>query len=305
MDTLYDLLGALPSDEGEELRSAFRRAVKGVHPDINPNDPDAALKFRQLVRANDILADPEQRAAYDHLLELAEVEQKQASKQVAARRIHRAASGVVALTAMSIVGVGGYALFTQTSAASLATEIRVALQARAESAPRLTAATTTAAPATGAPPTQPQAQAQAKPTLAPGALVPITVTTESIVPVPANEIGPPLDVTPVDAKSYRERGVLAYRVGDLKAAIVNLDHAVELDPKFAAAYVDRGIVFYRMKNFDRAFADLNRAKLLEKGPRAKPASPPAIKKQQTTAAPAKPKVEEATPPIENWSTAAR
>jgi curved DNA-binding protein CbpA len=52
MDTLYDLLGALPRDDSEELRGAFRRAVKGTHPDLHPGDPDAGLKFRQIVRAN-------------------------------------------------------------------------------------------------------------------------------------------------------------------------------------------------------------------------------------------------------------
>ncbi len=51
MNTLYDLLGALPHDDAEGLRTAFRQAVKGAHPDIKPGDPDAALKFRQIVRA--------------------------------------------------------------------------------------------------------------------------------------------------------------------------------------------------------------------------------------------------------------
>ena len=32
MKTLYDLLGALPSDDAEGLRTAFRKAVKGAHP---------------------------------------------------------------------------------------------------------------------------------------------------------------------------------------------------------------------------------------------------------------------------------
>ena len=59
MDTLYDLLGALPRDDAEELRVAFRRAVKGAHPDLNPGDPDAGEKFREIVRANEILSDEE------------------------------------------------------------------------------------------------------------------------------------------------------------------------------------------------------------------------------------------------------
>ena len=75
MKTLYDLLEALPCDDAESLRAAFRRAVKGAHPDLRPGDPDAALKFREIVRANEILGDPEQRAAYDDLLEVARLEQ--------------------------------------------------------------------------------------------------------------------------------------------------------------------------------------------------------------------------------------
>src|SRR6267378_4041201 len=51
METLYDLLGALPNDDADELRAAFRRAVKRVHPDINSEDLDAGLKFRRIVRA--------------------------------------------------------------------------------------------------------------------------------------------------------------------------------------------------------------------------------------------------------------
>ncbi len=69
MKTLYELLGTLTDDDAESLRAAFREAAKGAHPDLNPNDPDAALKFRQIVRANEILSDEQQRASYDHLLD--------------------------------------------------------------------------------------------------------------------------------------------------------------------------------------------------------------------------------------------
>ena len=87
MKTLYDLLGALPRDDAEGLRTAFRKAVKGAHPDIHPGDPDAALKFRQIVRAHEILGDAGRRTAYDHLLELARLEQKSASERAIAARM--------------------------------------------------------------------------------------------------------------------------------------------------------------------------------------------------------------------------
>src|ERR1700742_4871008 len=97
METLYDLLGALPNDDAEELRAAFRRAVKRVHPDINQEDLDAGTKFRRIVRANEILGDAGQRAAYDQLLALARREQEHTTQQSAADKVHNVASGVVAL----------------------------------------------------------------------------------------------------------------------------------------------------------------------------------------------------------------
>src|SRR6201995_3320523 len=117
MDTLYDLLGALPRDDAEELRVAFRRAVKGTHPDLHPGDPDAGFKFRQIVRANEILIDPDQRATYDHLLALAEVEKKQLGKQAVMHRVVAVTSFVVALGFISAASVGGYLLFEQMSEA--------------------------------------------------------------------------------------------------------------------------------------------------------------------------------------------
>src|SRR5258705_7934670 len=120
MKTLYDLLEALPDDDAEGLRTAFRRAVKGAHPDIRPGDPDAALKFRQIVRANEILADAELRAAYDDLLELARLDQESASEHTIAVRIHKLASSVIAIVGGSVVTAAGYLLFMHMSAASVA-----------------------------------------------------------------------------------------------------------------------------------------------------------------------------------------
>jgi curved DNA-binding protein CbpA len=105
METLYDLLGALPRDDAEELRAAFRRAVKGAHPDLNPGDPDAGEKFREILRANEILGDGEQRAAYDHLLGLAQREQR---SQSTARTMYNAATGMLVLVVVAAGGVGGY-----------------------------------------------------------------------------------------------------------------------------------------------------------------------------------------------------
>src|ERR1700749_2494499 len=112
METLYDLLGALPRDDAESLRAPFRRAVKGVHPDLNPGNPDAAQKFREIVRANEILADAEQRAVFDHLLDLAHKEQK---PKLTAKAVHRLATSVIAKVVVAGGSLGGYLAFLHAS----------------------------------------------------------------------------------------------------------------------------------------------------------------------------------------------
>ena len=113
MPSLYDLLGALPGDDAGDLRKAFREAVKGVHPDIRPNDPEAALNFRLIIRAMEILDDGDQRAAYDHLLEQArrEIEQEQR-----AARIRNFAFAMIGLAGVSIVAVSVHILFAPMAA---------------------------------------------------------------------------------------------------------------------------------------------------------------------------------------------
>jgi len=75
------------------------------------------------------------------------------------------------------------------------------------------------------------------------------------------------------AKSYRTRGIFAYRDGDLYRALADFDLAIQRDPNFAEAYVDRGIILYRMRQFGRAFADMTKAKLIASAKAAKTAAP--------------------------------
>lgn len=276
METLYDLLGALPNDDADDLRRAFRTAVKGAHPDINPGDPKAALKFRKVVRANEILGDPDQRAAYDHLLELARIAQEQTSKTaVFARTLHRVASGVLAIAGFSAVAVGGYALFMHMSVASVAPSDERAI-ARGGGATEIVAV----APAERTVAEVPIANTD-KPenAAATGAAMGPEEVSSRIEVGSAQEaqVLPPLDLAVSDARSYLERGIFAYRKGDLDGAIADFDQAIQLDPKFADAYIDRGITFYRLRNFERAFADIDRARQLQKSNRTR--SAPAINKR--------------------------
>jgi tetratricopeptide (TPR) repeat protein len=283
MDTLYDLLGALPRDDAEELRGAFRRAVKGTHPDLHPGDPDAGFKFRQIVRANGILADPDQRATYDHLLDLAEQEKKQWDRHAFMHKVIATTSFVLSLGFISAASVGGYLLFQQMSdamsapigqVASVVSDVTASIREPFESAPAAADAptrpiqiTTVSIPA--APPDKADS-----PEVPRADIVPASVT----VTEPAPPLGPPLEIAPPpDAKAFRERGIFAYRSGNLDNAIADFDRAIQLDPKFTAAYIDRGIVLYRMRKFEKAFADIAQAKRIERIRTAKTG-----KKQRTT-----------------------
>ena len=294
MDTLYDLLGALPRDDAEELRGAFRRAVKGTHPDLHPGDPDAEFKFRQIVRANEILADPDQRATYDHLLDLAEDEKKQLGKQAVMHRLVAVTSFVVALGFISAASVGGYLLFQQMSealaapigqVASVVSDVTASVREPFERAPAAADAPTRpiAVATIAIPVTSPKAEIKTEVVANDKAdnadvphadIVPASVT----VSEPAPPLGPPLEIAPPpDAKAFRERGIFAYRSGDLDNAIADFDRAIQLDPKFTAAYIDRGIVLYRLRKFEKAFADIAQAKRIERTRTTKTG-----KKQRTT-----------------------
>lgn len=264
MKTLYDLLGALPNDGAEGLRTAFRRAVKGAHPDIHPGDPDAASKFRQIVRASDILTDDEQRAAYDHLLKLAHLEDEQISGHSVAVRTRRVVSGVMALVGACLVATGGFLLFTHVSAASIAAADSVDVGPRkpAETAARMAAADT---------PDKSASIATDESSAIPAAITPPAATRLS----DAQDDGPAnvaLYTDPSGDRFFQARGIY---VGGSGGAITSLDLAV--DHKLLPAYVNPGIIFYRAKKLRHAFGQSAPAKRIKVAGGAKSPSATASK----------------------------
>ncbi len=61
----YEVLGLQKGASDAEIKKAYRKLAKQYHPDLNPDDPEAEAKFKEVNEANQVLSDPEKRAKYD------------------------------------------------------------------------------------------------------------------------------------------------------------------------------------------------------------------------------------------------
>ena len=61
----YEVLGLQKGATDAEIKKAYRKLAKQYHPDLNPDDPTAAEKFKEVNEANQVLSDPDKRARYD------------------------------------------------------------------------------------------------------------------------------------------------------------------------------------------------------------------------------------------------
>lgn len=60
----YDVLGVDRDATAEEIKKAYRKLARELHPDVNPS-AEAAERFKSVTHAYDVLSDPDQRQRYD------------------------------------------------------------------------------------------------------------------------------------------------------------------------------------------------------------------------------------------------
>ncbi|MEJ7682743.1 MAG: DnaJ domain-containing protein [Segetibacter sp.] len=61
----YKVLGVDKNASENDIKKAYRKLARKLHPDLNPNDKEANKKFQQINEANEVLSDPEKRQKYD------------------------------------------------------------------------------------------------------------------------------------------------------------------------------------------------------------------------------------------------
>ncbi|ALR30942.1 molecular chaperone DnaJ [Chryseobacterium sp. IHB B 17019] len=61
----YKILGVDKNATQDDIKKAYRKLARKLHPDLNPDDKEAERQFKELNEANEVLSNPENRAKYD------------------------------------------------------------------------------------------------------------------------------------------------------------------------------------------------------------------------------------------------
>ena len=57
----YEILGVSKDATQDDIKKAYRTLVKKYHPDLHPNDPQCAEKFKEINEAHEVLSDETKR----------------------------------------------------------------------------------------------------------------------------------------------------------------------------------------------------------------------------------------------------
>src|SRR5215468_11394507 len=65
MPTPYEVLGVQPSASADDIKKAYRKLAKKLHPDLNPGNKRVEQQFKEVSAAYDLLSDTDKRARFD------------------------------------------------------------------------------------------------------------------------------------------------------------------------------------------------------------------------------------------------
>jgi tetratricopeptide (TPR) repeat protein len=295
MVNLYELLGADSRSDKAGLKAAFRKAAKAAHPDVRPDDEDASWRFRQIVRAHEILSDDELRAAYDHVVTFEQRIAVTRKRTMLDDILGRIVVDSVAVLVLATALFGAYLMAmyivrvpVEAATLALASPSQPAAMTRTMTAVLAPAPQSRTTGRTGDKLAMPPAAAAADRRAADrneidrgeldratervrlaSAVVPmVPAVTAAALNEASAVLGPIPELARRDARFFRARGIVAYHFGDFARAIANFDAAIRLDPGFERAFRDRAAVFTLMSRFDRAAADITQADRLRSEPAA-------------------------------------
>jgi molecular chaperone DnaJ len=93
IDDPYKVLGVSPGASQDEIKKAYRQMAKKYHPDLHPNDPEAAKKMNEINEAYDMLMNPEKYASRKNQQQGAYQRQQQSQNQNGGYRSYQGPGG--------------------------------------------------------------------------------------------------------------------------------------------------------------------------------------------------------------------